>query len=366
MVVLLMLLLDTTTMAANRFAVASGNWNGAIWAATVNGAAGSAGTPGSADVVTINTLVTVTVNVAAAVRNLTVNGTLLVTGTADVTFTNAGSVTVANGGFVHFGSSGQFRGGANNANGILVTINAGAHLKTANTLGFRTGTGNTTLTGSIAIRPGNRGAPQYNSGARYTYNGTTAQAMGNGISNADSLIISNTAGVTATNALTVVNLVTDPGTSLNMGTNSLSVTNVSHSGNLQTQNTSSNPITPGKTWGGTVLYTSASSQTIVNGNYNDLNSTGGNRTLSTTDTIGIAGVFTPGAGNYVVTPSIVDFNGNDDQDIPAFIFHVLMVSNAGIKKIAAGTVVTCQAIAIDEEASVEINADGGGKLDVLL
>lgn len=54
---------------AARFAVTTGNWTGAIWAATAGGAAGSAAVPTNADDVTINKNVTVTINDTTAVAN---------------------------------------------------------------------------------------------------------------------------------------------------------------------------------------------------------------------------------------------------------------------------------------------------------
>jgi len=121
-------------------------------------------------------------------------------------------------------------------------------------------------------------------------------------------------------------------------------------------------FTPGTS---TVNYTNAASTVIAAVNYNNLNGTGGNRTLAVTGTIGIAGVFTPGAGVYTVLNSTVDFNGAGAQTIPAFTFHTLITSNAGIKSILAATTVTCQTLDIAGASSIEINADGGAKLDVL-
>ncbi len=122
-------------------------------------------------------------------------------------------------------------------------------------------------------------------------------------------------------------------------------------------------FTPGTS---TVNYTNAASTVIAAVNYNNLNGTGGNRTLASTGTIGIAGTFTVGAGVYTVLNSTVDFNGSGAQTIPAFTFHFLITSNAGIKSILAATTVTCQTLTINNASSVEINADGGAKLDVLL
>jgi hypothetical protein len=245
-------------------------------------------------------------------------------------------------------------------------INPGASLSTQNTLGFRTGTGNTTLTGSIAIRPGNRGAPVYSTAADYTFNGTAAQQTGNAITGAATLTISNAAGVTAANTLSVTNLVTEAGATLHMGTNALTVTNTNHLGILTTQNTSATPISAGKTWGGTVSFISTGSQTIVPGSYHDLTASGGNRMLSTVDTIHISGIFAPGTGTYIVLNSIVDFDNNGDQDIPDFTFHHLVLTGSGIKKITGGTLVTCRNLVVDEEANLAINGSGGATLRVQL
>jgi hypothetical protein len=181
------------------------------------------------------------------------------------------------------------------------------------------------------------------------------------------LTLSNTSGTqtAAIGTITATTLNTSAGGSFDMGTNILSVTNVNHAGTLITQNTSSTPITANKTWGGTVSYNSTSPQTIAYGNYNNLIGTGGNRTLSTAGPIGIAGTFTPGSGTYTVPNSTVNFNGGGNQNLPAFTFHDLVISNAGIKKIPASIVVACQTIDIMGAASVEIDATNAGRLNVL-
>ncbi|MEO8171772.1 MAG: hypothetical protein ABI581_01765 [Sediminibacterium sp.] len=365
MIIILFTLSFARSEAANRFAVGSGNWDGSIWASTAGGTAGSASTPTSADVVTINANEIVTVNIAASVKSITINGSLIFSGNRDLTIANKGSLVINNGAGVEFSAGGIIKGGGNNANGILVTINAGAALMTANPQGFVTGTGNTALTGSIAIKPGNRGAPDYDNAIHYTFNGTASQVTGNAVSNATTLTISNTAEVSATNDLIVSTLVTAAGSILDMGINTLSAGTVNHSGGLLTGNTTLSPIPAGKTWGGSVAFNSSSAQTIVDGSYNDLDGSGGNRTLSTTDTIGVAGVFIPGTGSYTVINSVFDFNGDTEQVIPVFTFDDLVMSNAGIKKIQAGILVNCQTVTVDEDASVEVNADGGGRLNVL-
>lgn len=363
---IVVIVFNSRVSGASRYAVISGNYEDAIWAATIGGAAGSAAVPTAAEDVIIPSGITVYINsIAEKAKSLTLNGTLEYLSNRNLVISNYGFVVVNSGASILFSKTGLLRGGGNNARGVSVTIHAGANLSTTNILGFQTGTGNTALTGSIAVKPGSVGAPYYDPGVNYTYNSNVAQVTGNALVTANSLTISNSAGVTASGDITVDTFHSDPGSFFDMGTFQLSVTNADHAGILQTQNISATPITPGKIWGGTVAYNNTSAQTIVAGNYYDLDGTGGDRTLGTTADIGIAGVFTPGAGTYTVTNSTVDFNGSGSQNIPEFVFYYLKVSNAGIKYIPASTTVICQTIDVNDDAGVEINADGGGQLDVI-
>jgi autotransporter-associated beta strand protein len=63
-------------------------------------------------------------------------------------------------------------------------------------------------------------------------------------------------------------------------------------------------------------------------NYGNLNISGGNRTLSSSGTIGICGTYTPGAGTITITGSTVNFNGTAAQTVPAAAFNNLTISNA--------------------------------------
>jgi hypothetical protein len=56
---------------------------------------------------------------------------------------------------------------------------------------------------------------------------------------------------------------------------------------------------------------------------------------------------------------MANFNGEGVQTIPDFDFYYMIVSNAGIKYIPGSTTVSCRTIDIQDDASVEINADGG-------
>ncbi len=188
------------------------------------------------------------------------------------------------------------------------------------------------------------------------FNGTLAQSIP-GVSYNNVLLsqagIKNLAGnATVNNTLNI-----GAASELNAGANTLTLTG---SGTPFVNN---GTFTPGTS---TVAYSSTSPTNIIALDYYNLTGTGGNRTFPASATIGILGAFTPGGGTYTVpVTSIVDFKGTGDQDIPAFSYGKLVISNAGIKKILANVIVACRSIDIEDDASVEINGTGGGRLNVL-
>ena len=131
-------------------------------------------------------------------------------------------------------------------------------------------------------------------------------------------VVSMSANLTVTDSLTLT-----AGT-LAVGTNYLTLNGAAYApAGFLTSNAS-----------GTVDY-AVGSQTVLAANYGNLNFTAGNKTLSTLDTIGIAGTFNPGPGTHTVTGSTVDFNGTS-QSIPAFAFNNFVTSGSGTKT-AGGT-----------------------------
>jgi hypothetical protein len=180
------------------------------------------------------------------------------------------------------------------------------------------------------------------------------------------LTLSNSSGTqTASGNITAETFNTTADGRFNMGVNTLDITGtVNHAGILLTQNTGTTPLTEGKTWGGTVMYNGGPVQTIVHGNYNNLDGTGGERLLSTAGVIGVAGAFIPGSGIYSVAGSTVDFNGPGTQDIPSFTFGSLKISNAGIKRILGNIVVGCSSLDVQGTASLSIDGVNAGKLNV--
>ena len=130
-------------------------------------------------------------------------------------------------------------------------------------------------------------------------------------------------------------LVINSSSTLNLGIYTLGGTlaGISGTGTLQTQNTSTNPLPENKNWTMDVLYNSNSQQYITKGNYNNLNTSGGNRVFAN-DVTGIAGAFIPGDSAFTVTGSLIDFNGTSAQNIPAFTFNSLKLSGGSLKTAA--------------------------------
>ena len=87
---------------------------------------------------------------------------------------------------------------------------------------------------------------------------------------------------------------------------------------------------------GTVNY-NQNAQNVIAANYGNLTFTAGNKTLASSGTIGIAGIFSNLGGTHTVTGSTVDFNGTT-QNIAAFTFNNLSTHGAASTKTATGTI----------------------------
>jgi hypothetical protein len=206
-------------------------------------------------------------------------------GTGTVNYAaNSGGQTIVEGTYNSLTSS-NTSATSNTASGNLIvnetltTASGGIlHLNTF-TLG---GTLNT-INNSGIIRTGNTSATPIPSGK--TWGGTVqytvlsgGQTIVSGTYN--NLSSSNTSNTNTAGGNLTVNglLVTAPGSIVDMGTNTLSGTlsTISINGILKTSNTSATPIPEGKTWTGTIEYSSASAQTIVSANsYATLKISGG-------------------------------------------------------------------------------------------
>jgi autotransporter-associated beta strand protein len=84
---------------------------------------------------------------------------------------------------------------------------------------------------------------------------------------------------------------------------------------------------------GTVSYNSTTNQNIAVEDYFNLTSTSSGTRVLPASPVGILGAFTPGTNAYTITGSTVDFKGTN-QNIPAFVFNNLTLSNSGTKTLA--------------------------------
>jgi hypothetical protein len=198
-----------------------------------------------------------------------------------------------------------------------------------------------TLTG---ITLGNASTIEYNGTAAQTI---TARPDYNNliISNPVTATLNGNAGVAG--ALTTNNGIFDMAAFQITGTGSVTVNGTlktSKAGGLSGTPTSALASTlTGITLGNasTIEYNGTAAQTITaRPDYNNLTSSGtGARTLVSGGTIGIAGIFTPGTNAYTTTGSTVDFNGSGPQTIPALNYNNMTSSGAGNRTLASsGTI----------------------------
>jgi len=186
---------------------------------------------------------------------------------------------------------------------------------------------------------------------------TLAIPPGNGTGTNDfsNIIITNNSTLTAPNSSTILindKLTITSGSTFNL-TNSVLTDpgngagfNVAGTGTLRTTcptTTSATPIPAGITWSCDVAYSrTTSAQTVVFGNYSNLNISGGNRTLSSAGPINISGTFVPGTNTITATNSVVGFNGVGAQSVPALStsnYNHLTISNTGTKTLSANVTI---------------------------
>jgi gliding motility-associated-like protein len=165
-------------------------------------------------------IINISGNVSVSGGTLTVSGTgnatINFTGTGVQTFTSGGvfsgtqSWNILNGSTVNFGTS-ILSGTA----ASTFTLNAGGTIITANASGLSS----TGATGSVQL-----GGPRtYTAGANYTYNGTTPQVTGNGLTGAANLTINNPLGITLSGNVPVSGTLNFIDGIITTGTNTLSM-----------------------------------------------------------------------------------------------------------------------------------------------
>ena len=126
------------------------------------------------------------------------------------------------------------------------------------------------------------------------------------------LALDNTSGTqTAGGNITATTVNNNIGGTLNMGTNTLSLTNVTNAGIIRTQNTSANPIPAGKTWGGTVQFDGAGQSVPGSGTtFNNLIYAGSGTKTLTGGAMTISSDFTVNSG---VVANLGTFTSSADR-----------------------------------------------------
>lgn len=314
-----------------------------------------AGATTVSNILTINSpstldLSTFTINLSLTGTPLVNNGTIAGTGT--VNFSGSGAQTVAGTTYPNLEFSGAGTKTIAAAATIVVTTNwvVGSTTTMTTTAAADVG-GNISGSGAITM-----GSGTINIAGNWTNNGTftrgtgtviydgTTQSVGGvsyyNLQTSNSGVKTLAAGTTVANILTI-------GTSTNLDLSSFTLT-LSGAGTPLVNNGTFTCSTS------TVSFSNAASTNIPALNYYNLTLTGGARVLANSGTIGIANIFTPGAGGFTVTGSTVNFNGMGAQTIPAFTFNDMVLSGSGAKTILTATTVTVN----------EININDGPELDL--
>jgi len=258
------------------------------------------------------------------------SGNIYFDGTSIQSFTKSGGTisgainfNVKTGAILDFGTS------VLNGSSGTFTLSNGAGLITANTAGITS----TDATGSVQVT----GTRTYNTGANYTYNGSSSQATGNGLpSSVNDLTINNSAGVNLSSSCTVEGTLTLASGVFNMGTTTLTL----ESDISKTGGTLSSSAT------GTVVYDQSSNgQTVISGTYGNLTFSNFDKVFESASynadgSLGASNIIISGtlnAGNangHDAAESIVTFNSGNAQDVPASInYFSVYLSGAGTKTI---------------------------------
>lgn len=215
--------------------------------------------------------------------------------------------------------------------------------------GIKSLTGATTIGGALTIGTGttldvtasnfalnlagnwtNNGAFTAQSGT-VTLNGVTPQTVGGTAPTTFfNLIINNANGALLAQNVNVNGLLTLTAGTFNIATNILTLNNGTSVGG--------GALNPSN---GTTNYNQvANGQAVLAGQYNNITFSNSNKVLPNGGTIGISGVFTPGtAVGHTITGSTIDFNGSGPQTIPVFNYYNLTSSNTGARTLtSSGTI----------------------------
>jgi len=272
------------------------------------------------------------------------NSSLVVTGSPDLSFNQNGTYN-------------NLRNLTINGSGAVATLTNNLVLVGSGTLAFTNGKlaiGSNTLSIAGAVTNTVSGGLRGNGSSNITVNGILSPTLSFDQTTPGTTNALNNFSVSTTSANTVgisggllVNgtLTISSGQTLNMGTAALggTLSTVSNSGTIQTQNTSLTPLPTGKTWGGTVNYNSASTaQTAMAGTYNNLTigTTGG---ATASGDITVNGVLTLAAnpssgtkGNLEMVTNYSDYPGTTNAN-PGYNNMVSYYLNLGATATITGT-----------------------------
>lgn len=225
------------------------------------------------------------------------------------------------------------------------SINFFGTVTTTNPNGF-SGAANTTVSNanSPAVSFGTTGTCEYNRTGSQTitpgqyHNLIISQNRGSGTITFSGLI--QLTGALSYTASNVTNVLTGNTIEFN-GTGTQTIPALTFYNNLSSAGTGARVIsgvvglsgdfTPGTNsytvTGSTINFNGTGAQTIPAFQYDNLTSSStGARTLASSGTIGILGVFTPGTNAYTTTGSTVAFNATLGQSVPVFNYHNLSVT----------------------------------------
>jgi len=349
------------------FVIVTGNANSIV---NVTGAVNIAGTLGMQE---DNSNTTGTLNVKgnfsiASTGTITESsnnggiGAINFNGTTTQTYSSAGTISntinfaVNNGAILDVGTSVINGGGT-------FTLNSGASIITAHTQGFST----TGATGSIQVT----GTRTYNAAANYTYNGTSAQVTGNGLTQniPANITINSTSTVTLSAATTLSgNLLISSGIlntsnyDLSLGGNfNNSGTFTAGSSNITLNGTATQSI-DGLTTTGTVNLLKTGGVATFQGNVNaanlTINGTGGTLNLGSGKSHTFTGTVSGTAGTLQAGSSTLNINGTigwsgaiwdygtstvnyggADQNVLVGPYYSLTLSNTGTKAFTGATTI---------------------------
>jgi len=293
---------------------------------------------------------TATINFAGtAIQTLSITGTPTISEEINFNINSGATLEFENASTVLSGSVGTFTAASGSS---MIIKHAG-------------GIATTGATGCVRTT----GTRSFSTGANYTYTGSTAQVTGTGLTRANNLTFSNTAGTTLSAALTTIagactinggaTLATNnfnmafQGNFVNNGTFTAGSSNITIGAGTATQSIA------GFTTTGTVSMTKTGGTATLTGNVSGgaftLNGNGGTLNLGTglihafsgtwtrtngilnggSSTLRLGGSVSGTGGTFTASTGTVEYNASGNQSVASLTYTNLIISNSGTKTLAA-------------------------------